>query len=95
MGRSDFRDRELSPASRGKNLGDGRNAVEPMRCPPEILVVRTRRQNPQLAINLHAIRVDDYPVKRPRNIECERGFSAGRRAADDQDRFLRVVRHQL
>ena len=50
--------------------------------------VGARAQDPQIAIDLLAVGVDDGAAERRRQFERQRRFAAGRRPGDDDDRLV-------
>jgi hypothetical protein len=57
---------------------------KPMRDPRLVRRRRPGGQHPQLAVDLHAVGIDDDAVERLRRLECQRRLAAAGRPGDDQ-----------
>ena len=74
---------ERTPAADGAAFSGIEKTVEPMRRAGAIRRIGPCGQNDQVSIALQAVGVDDGPGKRLRQLQCQRGFAACRRASDD------------
>jgi len=84
----DLVERQRAPLRSGTALGGIEKAVEPMRRPCFRNRVGTGRKDAQIAIDLHAVGVDDDAAEYVGQLQRQRRFAARGRSGDGQDRRL-------
>lgn len=85
MAPADNRQRRFAPAAGGTSFAQTKRAVQMMRDRDLIIHRRAGGNDPQIAIDLHGVSVDDFAAEFLRYAKRESGFAARRRAADDDD----------
>ena len=81
----DLGQRHVAPARRRTCFGSRHHAVESVRDDGGLVGPWTRGQDVQLAVELHAVGVDDDAAVRPRDVEGEARLAARGRPGEDDD----------